>query len=260
MLSRASPHTRGWTRDEEDPVPSQQGFPAHAGMDRSCAGRPATRRRLPRTRGDGPEFRPDGYHVTTASPHTRGWTRDALLDGHGRAGFPAHAGMDLIGAILGGLAMRLPRTRGDGPGRPDSAPTPRTASPHTRGWTRPERRPDDRDRGFPAHAGMDPSGTRRRQRPGWLPRTRGDGPTSGSQWSTPLQASPHTRGWTRRHQVVVRQPQGFPAHAGMDPDRRCGRRCASWLPRTRGDGPSTPSSTVGDTRASPHTRGWIPVF
>ena len=51
---RASPHTRGWTRQHPALEGSEAGFPAHAGMDRGYSGRPAARAGLPRTRGDGP--------------------------------------------------------------------------------------------------------------------------------------------------------------------------------------------------------------
>ena len=36
------------------------------------------------------------------------------------------------------------------------------------------------------------------------------------------EASPHTRGWTVVPAVSAAGPDGFPAHAGMDPDRRLG--------------------------------------
>ena len=70
----ASPHTRGWTRSTIHGETLPLGFPAHAGMDRMERPRPRRRRRLPRTRGDGPSLR-------------EGLRRPAM-------GFPAHAGMD----------------------------------------------------------------------------------------------------------------------------------------------------------------------
>ena len=100
--------------------------------------------------------------------------------------------------------------------------------------------------GFPAHAGMDPSGralpagfprpmdlgcTAPRLLSGGFPRPRGDGPwipTCGEARRWSMTVSPPTRGWTRiarRHRGFPAQwthsrflsHHGFPAHAGMDP-------------------------------------------
>ena len=111
-----SPHTRGWTalrcdfshaafgvprtRGDGPAAPSnrwvaERVFPAHAGMDRSAAW--------------------DSRAISTCSPHTRGWT-----------------GRDTSERSPG---LRVPRTRGDGPVAPPTAPAPAPV--------------------FPAHAGMD---------------------------------------------------------------------------------------------------------
>ena len=50
------------------------------------------------------------------------------------------------------------------------------ASPHTRGWTYVSPGDIAGQRGFPAHAGMDPSAPHVAQPRRGLPRTRGDGP------------------------------------------------------------------------------------
>ena len=172
----ASPHTRGWTpgrlRDPLDPP----GFPAHAGMDPRTW---ATRRsapRLPRTRGDGPSWSSWYSDLSSASPHTRGWTRAHAQSDQARVGFPAHAGMDLCRSPGLRPAARLPRTRGDGPLGLPARTGPQQASPHTRGWTARVglRRPVDG--GFPAHAGMDRARATTTTSNRWLPRTRGDGP------------------------------------------------------------------------------------
>ena len=49
---------------------------------------------------------------------------------------------------------------------------------------------------------------------------------------------------------------GFPAHAGMDPERSSCRLMRFGLPRTRGDGPIAWSRLYLTLKASPHTRGW----
>ena len=94
--SRASPHTRGWTRVQHqipDPTP---GFPAHAGMDPDEAFGCDFARRLPRTRGDGPASNSSPPPSRTASPHTRGWTPVSHSGGVAVAGFPAHADSQTI--------------------------------------------------------------------------------------------------------------------------------------------------------------------
>ena len=255
-VSRASPHTRGWTRLVVNRMVDAGGFPAHAGMDpggsRASHGPPG----LPRTRGDGP----DRYRLmpcpSVASPHTRGWTRCRQEQRARRHGFPAHAGMDPGGHRATRGHHGLPRTRGDGPSVRRRAMASTPASPHTRGWTRGDHpRAEDRV-GFPAHAGMDPG---RRQPDGvrkWLPRTRGDGPWSGRSRVRHRAASPHTRGWTRAPHRARRPRSGFPAHAGMDPTAARPLCTTRRLPRTRGDGPRLRHVQTAQAAASPHTRGW----
>ena len=131
-----SPHTRGWTVWDQPSAPSVTVFPAHAGMDRSSMRYGRSKRRVPRTRGDGPAtaaltLATKGVFPAHAgmdrqrdreirlrlwcSPHTRGWTEvgDGVCRGH--VVFPAHAGMDR--AFVGPLHVPtgVPRTRGDGP-------------------------------------------------------------------------------------------------------------------------------------------------
>ena len=239
---RASPHTRGWTRRPRSGTLGAGGFPAHAGMDPVVTRRPSMPSRLPRTRGDGPVRRRRPDVGRAASPHTRGWTYYRCVECRARRGFPAHAGMDPEPGRRRRAPRWLPRTRGDGPVAGTRRTLTRSASPHTRGWTRsaapvrlirrgfpahagmdPGRRGGGPLRilaaGFPAHAGMDPRRTRTASsRPG-LPRTRGDGPDgfrSPRPWPW---ASPHTRGWTPQVDAGAGGIDGFPAHAGMDPGR-----------------------------------------
>ena len=96
---RASPHTRGWTLPLAftGPLP-RTGFPAHAGMDPGRLRRADRGRRLPRTRGDGPDATIRLRRLGRARlPRTRG-------DG------PV---IELPAAVSRGHG--LPRTRGDGP-------------------------------------------------------------------------------------------------------------------------------------------------
>ena len=212
----ASPHTRGWTSRGRRSQRHRPGFPAHAGMDPGSAASACSGSGLPRTRGDGPNPRPEFSWMWRASPHTRGWTLDRRVDAPGDGGFPAHAGMDPRYGRCAGTERRLPRTRGDGPAELTPATARAWASPHTRGWTRQRQRQPEVERGFPAHAGMDPTWRRRPACCRRLPRTRGDGPSNRPVGRVSVWASPHTRGWTvagpERGQVGL----GFPAHAGMD--------------------------------------------
>ena len=195
------------------------GFPAHAGMDPAHRSSLVLCDRLPRTRGDGPVRKKLISQDSMASPHTRGWT---LLPGQQRpraGGFPAHAGMDPFVGSGFRDSMRLPRTRGDGPSCGFTYEVVWTASPHTRGWTRRDRRAPGKVAGFPAHAGMDPSRSRRGCPSTWLPRTRGDGPVRTIGKHSEPRASPHTRGWTVTGKNYSSTGGGFPAHAGMDPRR-----------------------------------------
>ena len=191
-----------------------------------------------------------------ASPHTRGWTARGQPRARRPRGFPAHAGMDPGASAAADGRGRLPRTRGDGPGGGTCARWAAGASPHTRGWTRPPPHRRRRPHGFPAHAGMDPTATKRRSSGARLPRTRGDGPWETGFGACAGLASPHTRGWTQRGRYLPVSRQGFPAHAGMDPARCRSSRRRRGLPRTRGDGPRDGTPAVGMPKASPHTRGW----
>ena len=232
------------------------GFPAHAGMDRRPPAAAGASSRFPRTRGDGPGGEKTLRPTDAVSPHTRGWTGAMAGKCPPRRGFPAHAGMDPAHGRAGARRVRLPRTRGDGPRRGRGRTLTPRASPHTRGWTRADRRLHPAARGFPAHAGMDPGATTSNGHRWRLPRTRGDGPARLIAAAPDMLASPHTRGWTP---IRVHRPQlrpGFPAHAGMDRGPRMCRTVDARLPRTRGDGPGGASGGRSGSQASPHTRGW----
>ena len=233
-----------------------RGFPAHAGMDPVQTKGKSQPSRLPRTRGDGPALPWAAVVPRAASPHTRGWTPRTIVARRSYYGFPAHAGMDPTRGRRSASPGRLPRTRGDGPYRLAPHQTLLSASPHTRGWTPRRARQCLCDRGFPAHAGMDPLPRPSRRCCRWLPRTRGDGPRARRTDPVRRAASPHTRGWTLNSPTIEHLCAGFPAHAGMDP-RTYGTTCSSCgLPRTRGDGPADSSHQSAGEMASPHTRGW----
>ena len=193
--NRASPHTRGWTREPDRRADALAGFPAHAGMDPGAAGSGHRRRRLPRTRGDGPPFTNRAAVERRAAGH----------------GFPAHAGMDPRHESELAMKDGLPRTRGDGPYYEIKRQAAVLASPHTRGWTPVARRLPDRAEGFPAHAGMDPLRPAACSDGGRLHR---DGPPAMARTAGSSPASPHTRGWTLHGARSPAPVPGFPAQAG----------------------------------------------
>ena len=211
---------------------------------------------LPRARGDGPPALGSIRSLAEASPRSRGWTRGAGLSAPGIHGFPALAGMDPFLGSHWRAAYGLPRARGDGPRRISAGLLRGTASPRSRGWTRPRSPRAPPVGGFPALAGMDPSHPGAHQAPSGLPRARGDGPrvsTLRHVWET---ASPRSRGWTPALGWWRTTGRGFPALAGMDPHRTRRRTIVARLPRARGDGPVSWSIRLGESRASPRSRGW----
>ena len=212
----APPHTRGSTPRPRFGSDRRRGSPAHAGIDRqpTRAGRSLVR--LPRTRGDRPL--PALWRRTApgAPPHTRGSTRTFRPSPARARGSPAHAGIDPWRGRRRTPTPRLPRTRGDRPGDRLSMFARSGAPPHTRGSTRVVLLRHPGGRGSPAHAGIDPTPSKRGKSRRRLPRTRGDRPTSGSAFPASTQAPPHTRGSTLRAVAGRVRAGGSPAHAGID--------------------------------------------
>ncbi len=212
--------------------------------------------RLPRARGDGPDDRHARADVHRAPPRTRGWTAPPRRRPRPGRGSPAHAGMDRSPTTARMVDAWLPRARGDGPLHTGGPWYAFRAPPRTRGWTVPEHPAHGRDRGSPAHAGMDRSAAGARRRPVGLPRARGDGPESAEPPRGARGAPPRTRGWTRCREIIGYGLVGSPAHAGMD--RCCAdpRGRTARLPRARGDGPAPYWSRPLRAAAPPRTRGW----
>ena len=211
-----SPPTRGWTPVEHLIIRRGDGFPAHAGMDPRAAIHWGRVEGFPRPRGDGPSATRPSTYSRMVSPPTRGWTRLVVIQHRVGGGFPAHAGMDLLGVVVGHSRSGFPRPRGDGPTRYVANDGLSMVSPPTRGWTPMTALDGMSDDGFPAHAGMDPQWILCRQRGCWFPRPRGDGPRSNDTCKPLRSVSPPTRGWTRHRALRLRMAPGFPAHAGMD--------------------------------------------
>ena len=156
------PHTRGCTPAARRIAWTRPASPAHAGMYRSRVWAARVGARFPRTRGDVPRW----YWIVGGQkplpPHTRGCTPRTRRDGAGAAASPAHAGMyhPLSPCVF--VPSGFPRTRGDVPVVRGVVRGVVRLPPHTRGCTH---RQADRLRtawASPAHAGMYPSGTCRR--------------------------------------------------------------------------------------------------
>ena len=194
---------------------------------------------FPRPRGDGPRTDARASILTLVSPPTRGWTQALRSEHPPRAGFPAHAGMDLLASRSSEGLSGFPRPRGDGPSSRIPTSKRRGVSPPTRGWTRVSDGLKVASDGFPAHAGMDPRAGERPRTQARFPRPRGDGPPPATAACLMPPVSPPTRGWTQAPLPDARRAEGFPAHAGMGPF------------------PQTPLHAF--TTVSPPTRGWTPA-
>ena len=190
-------------------------------------------------------------------PPTRGWT---LFAGHKSSpvdGFPAHAGMDPGVTTMEKRHERFPRPRGDGPFSQRFRRPPRPVSPPTRGWTHHHPCQPLGQRGFPAHAGMDPRHRREHVAAEGFPRPRGDGPVTWYQPSIRVTVSPPTRGWDRAVGLMRCATCRFPPPTRGWTTRRMTRHGSySGFPAPRGDGPPQWWQSFMASMVSPPTRGW----
>ena len=154
--SRFPPRTRGWTPCAPLSRSVFRVSPAHAGMDPYTAPTEPTLSSFPRARGDGPPCSPIHRERNKFPPRTRGWTLALKPGKRMLIVSPAHAGMDLILAMLGNLYVRFPRARGDGPIIIPFPFLPPSFPPRTRGWTLSSQLLCVFRAVSPAHAGMDP--------------------------------------------------------------------------------------------------------
>ena len=176
------------------------------------------------------------------------------------AGFPALAGMDPEDPHREPRRRGIPRARGDGPSPTCSACRRGTDSPRSRGWTHVRWPPGDRERGFPALAGMDLVNVCGGFRLRWIPRARGDGPGGVPRRRHGRPDSPRSRGWTVAPDPQGPAGRGFPALAGMDRARARAPAGRPGIPRARGDGPASGRRPCSAAPDSPRSRGWTPVL
>ncbi len=190
------------------------------------------------------------------SPHAWGWTVRRRLGLNVDTVFPTRVGMDRWLSRPSSLSIRIPHTRGDGPGSKKTPPPIYSYSPHAWGWTgNAQGRP--RLYGvFPTRVGMDRDGSEFCHSDRSIPHTRGDGPPEEQLFPMLYAYSPHAWGWTvdvprRPVRVIV-----FPTRVGMDRLRTGLRAVPSCIPHTRGDGPVLDFVRVVRLRYSPHAWGW----
>ncbi len=231
------------------------GYPAYAGIDLYKEKLKGEKPWLPRIRGDRPAITPVTIYNRQATPHTRGSTLPENTLTRDFEGYPAYAGIDLIGGLTASFRTRLPRIRGDRPPLKTDIPGWKPATPHTRGSTPLPDSLDNRTPGYPAYAGIDPwrsAGTGSWWR---LPRIRGDRPSSSCTSLAFIVATPHTRGSTSPSKTATLQDGGYPAYAGIDLTDAFTETFAYRLPRIRGDRPDRRDGGCRKGWATPHTRG-----
>ena len=88
-----------------------------------------------------------------------------------------------------------------------------------------------------------------------FPRIRGDVPVGGMICNRPRPFSPHTRGCSAELSPARRDPQVFPAYAGMFPTPPTDDDWGHGFPRIRGDVPHPRQPHSRQNMFSPHTRG-----
>ncbi len=136
-------------------------------------------------------------------------------------------------------------------------PTGDTAPPLARGWTPLDRQPDRQPGGSPARAGMDPGRVIGRGDAAGLPRSRGDGPATGSSLDRARAAPPLARGWTPTVERLDSRVAGSPARAGMDPgSTRIAAGADAGSPARAGMDPLSKTAGVLIKQAPPLARGW----
>ena len=133
------------------------------------------------------------------------------------------------------------------------------ATPHTRGSTFRAHTNRITSKGYPAYAGIDPTGPGTTFLSFRLPRIRGDRPTSSHRSILRTGATPHTRGSTWIEEEYGEKRKGYPAYAGIDPQATISSEYTRRLPRIRGDRPAFKEDSAEYVEATPHTRGSTPI-
>ncbi len=150
-----SPHAWGWTAEHNQPCQQRHVFPTRVGMDRDNLPGGCRCRRIPHTRGDGPDPKRLFRQSPPYSPHAWGWTVRRPAEIVGGAVFPTRVGMDRPVSAWSGPRRCIPHTRGDGPWLGEHGYTNEKYSPHAWGWTAHAIAFLAQDLVFPTRVGMD---------------------------------------------------------------------------------------------------------
>ena len=131
---------------------------------------------LPRMRGDRPYYSACEHCDALFTPHARGSTRETWYAAYPHRVYPACAGIDRVYRSIRPGKTRLPRMRGDRPGRVDIPQQVIVFTPHARGSTSPGPVEPLGHIVYPACAGIDPKRSDQSSDGHGLPRMRGDRP------------------------------------------------------------------------------------
>ncbi len=214
--------------------------PAPAGIDPRGWSATRSTRSLPRPRGDRPSITSPVRGATASPPPPRGSTLVHLLVQLVPRVSPAPAGIDPRWMSHPISAARLPRPRGDRPGRYVAKEHLPWSPPPPRGSTRAARLDEVPADVSPAPAGIDPARASIATGPACLPRPRGDRPPTTQRASRLAESTPPPRGSTLASHWSTSAREVSPAPAGIDPCPRRGWSGARRLPRPRGDRPPEP--------------------
>ena len=150
--------------------------------------------RLPRARGGVSDYA-DRVSVTyKSSPRTRGCFQDGRRGGVHNHVFPAHAGVFPSCSACSSVKPGLPRARGGVSIVAAVAASMPWSSPRTRGCFHDARTVAERDRVFPAHAGVFPRENWLARSDTCLPRARGGVSMTSKRSTLASESSPRTRG------------------------------------------------------------------
>ena len=170
-------------------------------------------------------------------------------------GSPAHAGIDPGHCGKADKGVGLPRACGDRPQGRIRLCVFGQAPPRMRGSTLTLLRSRWRERGSPAHAGIDPRLMPNAAIVFGLPRACGDRPLGRVGEAYDAGAPPRMRGSTQVAHRFCGMHRGSPAHAGIDPDRKVTCEVCRGLPRACGDRPIRPRASYTLQGAPPRMRG-----
>ena len=188
-------------------------------------------------RGDRPFLGRQRDTIWKFTPHARGSTVFVASVVVRVSVYPACAGIDLTLRFQRAAFRSLPRMRGDRPALATSLMSTARFTPHARGSTCELVGYALKGGVYPACAGIDHGSPRETQMWDCLPRMRGDRPSAGSLFFSPLQFTPHARGSTLRMSSMAGEVSVYPACAGIDPIGSSLIASAYRLPRMRGDRP-----------------------